>query len=111
MSSLSSVVRGLLARHLDRHPSTIHAWHSIEQDLDLTPLELVLVAVEIEALEDVELDVEGLSDAQTVSDVYAYFRRAVGRARRTHRVAPLPSSPRLRGEAQCHLAVPAAKSS
>jgi hypothetical protein len=82
MSSVSFVVRGLLARHLDRAPSTVHAWHSLERDLDITPLELVLVAVEIEALEGVELDVEGLSAAQTVSDLYAYFRRAMGRARR-----------------------------
>jgi len=87
MTSLSSVVRGLLARHLDRDPSTLHAWHSIERDLDLTPLELVLVAVEIEALEDVELDVEGLSTVERVSDLYAFFRRAVGRARRMSRVA------------------------
>jgi hypothetical protein len=92
MSSLRFVVRELLARHLDREASTIHAGDQIERDLDLTPLELVMVAVELEELEalggtpGVELGVEGLAAVRTVGELYAYFRRAVGRARRVRRV-------------------------
>ena len=88
MSSVSFVVRGLLARHLDREASTLHAWHHLDRDLDLTPLELVMLAVELEELEalegapGIELGVEGLTTVQTVGELYAYFRRAVGRARR-----------------------------
>ena len=50
MSSVSFVVRGLLARHLNREASTLHAWHHLDRDLDLTPLELVMLAVELEEL-------------------------------------------------------------
>ncbi len=85
VSSVTLVMRGLLARHLGRSPESIHARHSLEDDLDLTPLELVLVAGELEEIEGVELDVTGLSTVQRVSDLYAYVRRAVGRARRMQR--------------------------
>jgi acyl carrier protein len=77
MMSLNTVVRGALGRHLDRHPSTIHQWQDLENDLGVTPLGLVLVTVEVEEVEDVILPIEELATVSTVGDLLALLSRSV----------------------------------
>jgi hypothetical protein len=47
----------------------------------MSPLEVALMAVEIERMEAVELDVKGLPQARTVGDLVTLFAREVDRAR------------------------------
>ncbi len=71
----------VLAHRLGRPVSTIHPWQQLERDLDITPLEVVLVALEIEDIEGVDIDVRGLERAHTVDDLATFFMREVARAR------------------------------
>jgi hypothetical protein len=81
MRSLRHIVVQVLALHTRRHASAIFPWQELEGDLDMTPLEVVLVALEIEDIEDVDLDVTGLDDVRTVGEAIAFFEREVPRAR------------------------------
>jgi hypothetical protein len=82
MRSLRHIVLQVLALHTRRHASSILSWHDLEDDLGMTPLELVLVALEIEGIENVDIDVTGLDTLRTVADATAFFEREVPRARR-----------------------------
>jgi len=79
----STRVHHVLAHHLGRPSSTIHPWQDLERDLEMTPLEVVLVALEIEAAEDVDIDIDiaGLDGVRTVRDLSTFFAREVARAR------------------------------
>jgi acyl carrier protein len=79
MRSIQSVARGILALHAGRRGREIRAWHRLEADLDLTPLELVLVTLEIEQLAQVELSTEGLEAVETVGDLFAFLSQALAR--------------------------------
>jgi acyl carrier protein len=81
MKSINAVVRESLARHLDRDESTIRPSQRLDEDLDLTPLELVLVALDVEEIEDVTIPLEQLEAARTVGELLRFFARAVARAR------------------------------
>jgi hypothetical protein len=74
MKALNQTVRGVLARHLGRPPSSIHAWQDLEADLDMTPLELVLVVLEVEEILDSPLPVEDLPSLRTVGDSRCFSR-------------------------------------
>ena len=52
-------------------------------DLDATPLDLVLVTLEVESAEDAVIDVEGLGDLKTVSDLTTFVGHEVARSRGT----------------------------
>jgi acyl carrier protein len=98
MKAIQAIVRESLARHLDREPSAIHDWQRVEEDLDLTPLELVLVALELEE-EDVRVPFEQLAAVRTVGDLLALFARARTRGeavRTASRRAVQPSERRKR---------------
>jgi hypothetical protein len=82
MRSLCHIVYQVIALHTRRRASSLHPWHELEGDLDMTPLEVVLVALEIEGIEDVDLDVTGLDEIRTVGEAVAFFEREVARARR-----------------------------
>jgi acyl carrier protein len=86
MKSINAIVREALAHHLDRDASTIHPSQRLEEDLDLTPLELVLIALDMEELEDVALPFEQLATLRTVGDLFSFFARAVARVRPPHKV-------------------------
>jgi acyl carrier protein len=60
----------------------IHPWQRLEEDLDMTPLELVLVALEIEDIEGVEIDVSGMENVRRVGDLCRFFERRLHAARR-----------------------------
>ncbi len=82
MKSIRRTVYALLAHHVGGDVREIHAWQHLEDDLDLTPLELVLLTVELEAAEGVEVSVEDLAAVETVGQLVAALRRLVARARR-----------------------------
>lgn len=81
MKSMSTVVRALLAHHLDRSAATIRDGHHLARDLDLTPLELVTVALDVEQMEGVPLPMERLAEVATVGDLIRYLAREVNAAR------------------------------
>ena len=76
-------VRSTLARRAGCPTSALHPGHRLEDDLDLTPLELVLIALEIEEAVGVAIAVEGLASVETVGELMSYFSRALSRARRS----------------------------
>jgi acyl carrier protein len=82
---IAAIVRESLARHQDRDRSTIHPWQRLEEDLDLTPLELVLLALDVEEIEDVTLPLEQLATVRTVGDLLSFFARTVARDKRARR--------------------------
>jgi len=73
MKSLRSSVLQILARHLGRSKSTIHPWLDLEDDLDMSSLDVILVALEVGATEDVEVDVTGLELVHTVSELTTFL--------------------------------------
>jgi acyl carrier protein len=77
------LVRTTLARHAGCPATALHPGHSLEHDLDLTPLELVLIAVEIEEAVGIRIPVEGLASVQTVGELMGFFSRALSRSRRS----------------------------
>jgi acyl carrier protein len=81
MKTTNSIVREALAHHLDREPSTIHAWQHLEIDLYLSPPDLLRVVREVEDIEDVELPVRELAAMSTVGDLFAFVSRAAARRR------------------------------
>jgi hypothetical protein len=90
MRALHGVVVQVLAHHSGRAKSSIHPWQNLERDLDMTPLEVVLVVLEIEGLEDVDIQVEGLEEVTTVGELSSFVKREVAReklARRSLEVA------------------------
>jgi|HubBroStandDraft_6_1064221.scaffolds.fasta_scaffold951585_1 acyl carrier protein len=95
--AIHQVVCRVLARHVERRVSELHARHHLERDLDLTPLELVLIAQEVEDLEDVTLPPEALAEIETVSDLLALASQAATRARRVRRSIHRASQAASRG--------------
>ncbi len=81
MKSINRSVCRALALHLNRPPSSIHAFHRLEEDLDVTPLEIVLVALDIEELEEIEIPMEDLEGMKTVGDLVTFFSATVRRGR------------------------------
>jgi acyl carrier protein len=71
----------VLAERLRRPVSTIHPWQDLVVDLDATPLDLVLVALDIESAEDATFDLAGLGELRTVGDLSSFVRQQVVRAR------------------------------
>jgi hypothetical protein len=69
MKSLRSSVLQVLARHLGRPKSTIHPWLDLEDDLDMSGLDVILVALEVGGTEGIEVDVTGLELVHTVAEL------------------------------------------
>jgi hypothetical protein len=84
VKTIDTVVRGVLAHHVRRNASAICPWHQLDRDLDVTPLELALVALEIEDIQAIQLPMEGLASVETVGELFAFVSSAVVQARRAH---------------------------
>jgi acyl carrier protein len=69
MKDTASLVRGVLAQHTGRTRAGVRLSHHLEQDLDLSPLEVMLIAEEIEDMIEVELSAERLESVVTVRDL------------------------------------------
>jgi acyl carrier protein len=68
------VVRFALALHLSVDPERIEPEHSLEADLGLDPLDLVLVVLRLEEVEDAEFPVADLATVTTVADLVNLVR-------------------------------------
>jgi acyl carrier protein len=66
------LVCSTLARHTDCDARAIRSSWTLEHDLALTPLELVLIALEVEEHEGIRLPVEDLVSATTVGDLVSF---------------------------------------
>ncbi len=76
-------IRAILARRAGCLASALHPGHRLEDDLDLGPLELALIAREIEEDVGVVIPLGGLHLVETVGELMAYFSRALSRRRRS----------------------------
>jgi hypothetical protein len=81
MRPMRGVLQHVLAHHAGVPAPEIHPWQDLHHDLDLTPLEVVLIVLEIEGIEDVDVNVAGLADVETVDDLAEFLSREVGRSR------------------------------
>ncbi len=82
MTSITSQVRRAIARRVGCHPDAVRAWFRLHEDLHITPLECVLVTLELEDAIDVELPTEDLALAETVGDLFLLVMRAAAGERR-----------------------------
>lgn len=73
---LDDFVRRTIARHLGVRMSAVQPFHHFRRDLRLQPLDIVLVALAIEDVEDVELPIDELESVATVSDLTRLVRAA-----------------------------------
>jgi hypothetical protein len=79
------LVRNAITRHTGRPASALHRSDRLEHDLDLTPLELVLIAIEVEEAAGTDIPVEGLASVETLGHLMRFFSRALSPARRSFR--------------------------
>lgn len=82
MHNVNEVVRGLLAHHLNRHPASILASQRLGRDLDVTPLELVLIALDLEDIAGVAVPIEQLGQVDTVGELMSFLEATVTHQRR-----------------------------
>ncbi len=75
--SLTEVVRSAVAQHLDIEPSLVRSWHRFERDLGLHPLDVILIALELEEIEEVELPIDHLDELRTVAELTVLLRSMV----------------------------------
>jgi acyl carrier protein len=72
--SLDSLVRQVVARHLAVAPCEIAPMQHLERDLGLDPLDLVLIALRLEDIEQIEFPMSRLEGAETVGDLTRILR-------------------------------------
>jgi acyl carrier protein len=84
MKSMNRVVCGILAHRLDRDRASIHPWQNLALDLDVSPLELVQIALEVEELENVIIPTEELARVETVGELVSFLSRSVVREKQQH---------------------------
>jgi acyl carrier protein len=92
--SAEPTVQQLLARRLGAAPERILGAHELTRDLGVDPLDLVLVALDLEEIEDGEFPIAELENIRTVDDLANLVRdwreARAGERRRGGR--PLPAS-------------------
>ena len=74
--SLNRLVCEVVARHLQVEPRAIDAKTMVQQDLELDPLDLVLIALRIEELEQIEFPIAHLEHVRSVGDIVEIVRAA-----------------------------------
>ena len=73
---MSALVRYALATHLHVAPGAVRDSQRLAADLELTPLDLVWIAMRVEALSvSGDFPVESLREIETVGDLVAVFQR------------------------------------
>jgi len=72
--SLDELVRTVVARHLQVSPTTLTARTHVHRDLELDPLDLVLIALRIEGLEGMEFPIARLERVRTIADLVGIVR-------------------------------------
>jgi acyl carrier protein len=82
MNATDDTVFALLAHHARHGQGDLHVWQHLSRDLHLTPLDLALIACELEDAEGVEVPVEDLANLHTVGELVSSLQRVVARAQR-----------------------------
>ncbi len=82
MESLERTVRRMLTNFGGHDQSVARRWQHLRRDLAVTPLEIELVALEIEQRIGVTLPLDELAAVQTVGDLLTFFVDAVRSERR-----------------------------
>lgn len=72
---IEATIRTTLASYLDLHPDDLHPGVLLEQELELTTLDLVLVVLHVEDLFGEVYDLYTLEDVHTVGELIGFFRR------------------------------------
>ena len=96
MKNVTSLVRGALAHRARCRSSTVRAWHRPQGDLHLTPVQLLLLALELEDAVGVELPTEELASVETVGDLFVLVTRAAADERPQREAHPAPLRPARR---------------
>jgi acyl carrier protein len=78
---LADIVRRAVAEHLDVEPGGIQAAHRFARDLELHPLDVVLIALRLEEVEGVELPIDRLDSVETVAELTKLLRRVLAGTR------------------------------
>ena len=68
------IVRTVIALHMRVGPATITCRSHLQRDLELDPLDLVLIALRIEDIKGIEFPIAELEGAQTVADLTKIVR-------------------------------------
>jgi len=68
------IVRTVIALHMQVGPATITYRSHLQRDLELDPLDLVLIALRIEDIKGIEFPIAQLEGAQTVADLTKIVR-------------------------------------
>jgi acyl carrier protein len=77
MTANTRFLCNVIARRARCRASAVHSGQNLQDDLDLTPLDLVLVAIEVEEASGIDIPVDALEYVETVSDLLQFFRRAL----------------------------------
>jgi acyl carrier protein len=80
--TLEGNVRRAVAQHMGLDSSEVRAAHRLSRDLALQPLDVVLIAIRMEEVEQVELPIDRLDSVETVGDLTSLVQRALVAARR-----------------------------
>ena len=83
MKPMNVVVREALARRARRSHLPIHSSQHLRRDLELSQLDLVLLAIDVEKTQDVEVPVDELLLLETVADLLLFFSRVGAEERRS----------------------------
>jgi acyl carrier protein len=81
MKSLTAIVQEIVAHRARRETATMTPSLHLRRDLNLRPLDLALVALDLEEVVDVEVPCHAVANASTVGELVASLTRAVVRAR------------------------------
>lgn len=75
--SLQNMVLDVLAAHLEVPASSLSPAQNLQTDLGIPPLGLVLIALDIEDIENVQLPIERLGEVKTVEDLGRFLEAAL----------------------------------
>jgi len=81
MKSLTAIVQEIVARRARRETADMASSLHLQRDLHLRPLDLALVALDLEEAVDVEVPCQAMTRAGTVGELVAFLTSAVVRAR------------------------------
>jgi acyl carrier protein len=86
MTPIRTIVRGLLAHRLERDASALRASQPLEE-LDIQPLQLVLLALDVETICGVTLPMEDMASLTTIGELLDFVSVEVVRGRRDKALA------------------------
>lgn len=72
-ATFETTVRAAIARHLSVRPEKILPSHRLHEDLELDPLDLVLIALRLEDIEQTDFPIELLGTVNTVAELTRLF--------------------------------------